>query len=165
MRSRIGLSVLIIVCLVLPLSLEVMASEMIGIYAMVDRVVFEPNENAPERIQIWGAYITNRDETAKRGYMYFRLPGAFQPQEANEAAKKEWADIKASAKSGQAIAFGRRFFPFVQHLQGDEYFKTLGRVRPAEEKPVDPEPYPVNIGLSKVTDAATTNKLNAAPAK
>lgn len=163
MKHPIGLAVLTIACLVLPASLEVMASEMIGIYAMVDRVVFEPNEKAPVAIQIWGSFITNRDQTAKRGYMYFSLPGAFQPQEANEAARKEWSDIKAAAMTGQAIGFGRRFFPYAQHLQGDEYYKTLGRVRPARERPVSPEPYPVNIGLSKVTDDSTARKLKSAP--
>ena len=165
MKHRIGLTAFILACLILPLSLEVAASEMIGIYAMVDRVVFEPNDNAPQSIQIWGSFITNRDQTAKRGYMYFRLPSAFQPLEANEVAKKEWLDIKAAAKTGQVIGFGRRFFPYVQHEQADEYFKTLGRVRPAGEKPNSPEPYPVNIGLSKVTDTAITNKLKEAPAK
>jgi hypothetical protein len=164
-KHHIEGAVLAVACLVLPGSLVVVASEMIGIYAMVDRVVFEPNEKSPERIQIWGSFVTNRDQTPKRGYMYFRLPGAFPNQEANDAAKKEWADLKAVAKTGQAIGFGRRFFPFVHHFQGDEYFKTLGRVRPASEQPVSPEPYPVNVGLSKVTDAATLKKLTTASAK
>ena len=29
----------------------------IGIYGIVDKVVFEPDENAPERIQIWGLFV------------------------------------------------------------------------------------------------------------
>jgi hypothetical protein len=165
MKPHVGWIVFALACLVLPASVELLASEMIGIYAMVDRVVFEPNGNSPERIQIWGSFITNRDQTAKRGYMYFRLPGLFQPQEANEAAKKEWADIKAAAKTGQVIGFGRRFYPYIQHEQADEYYKTLGRVRSAAEKPESPEPYPVNIGLSKVADPGTARKLLEAPAK
>ena len=32
------------------------ASDPVGIYAVVKKVVFEPNETAPERIQIWGAF-------------------------------------------------------------------------------------------------------------
>jgi hypothetical protein len=164
MKHRIGLTMLVAACLVLSVSLTVVASETIGIYAIVDRVVFEPNDNAPEFIQIWGSFVTNRDQTAKRGYMYFMLPGAFK-QEANEAAKKEWSDIKSAAKTGQVIGFGRRFYPYVQSQQADEYYKTLGRVRPAGEKPNNPERYPVNIGLSKITDAAITNKLREAPVK
>jgi len=52
-----------------------------------------------------------------------------------------------------------------QARQGDEYFKTLGRVRPASEKPASPEPDTVNVGLTKVTDDATTKKLIEATAK
>ena len=35
---------------------DLIASGPVGIYAMVDKVVFEPNDTAPERIQIWGAF-------------------------------------------------------------------------------------------------------------
>jgi hypothetical protein len=159
MKHFIAFAGLTIACLVLPASLQVVASEMVGIYAIVDKVVFEPDEKSPVRIQIWGTFVTNRDATPKRGYMYFKLPGAFPPQDANEAAKKEWADLKAVAKTGQAVAFGRRFFPFVQQKQANDYFQTLGRVRSAADPPASPDAYPVNIGLSKVSDSATVNKL------
>src|SRR5262245_40679557 len=32
------------------------ASDPIGIYAFVDKVVFEPNADKPERIQVWGGF-------------------------------------------------------------------------------------------------------------
>jgi hypothetical protein len=32
------------------------ASDPVGVYALVEKVVLEPNEKAPERIQIWGAF-------------------------------------------------------------------------------------------------------------
>ena len=32
------------------------ASGPLGIYGIVEKVVFEPNEQAPERIQLWGAF-------------------------------------------------------------------------------------------------------------
>jgi len=35
---------------------DLFASGRIGFYGIVEKVVFEPNETAPERIQIWGAF-------------------------------------------------------------------------------------------------------------
>src|ERR1041384_8220245 len=35
---------------------EALASDPIGIYALVDKVVFEPSAANPERIQVWGAF-------------------------------------------------------------------------------------------------------------
>src|SRR4030095_1664470 len=54
------------------------ASDPIGIYALVDKVVLEPSESAPERIQIWGAFAfaVGYDyayEKPKRGFLYYTL--------------------------------------------------------------------------------------------
>ena len=32
------------------------ASDPTGIYGFVDRVVFEPNDTTPERVQVWGGF-------------------------------------------------------------------------------------------------------------
>lgn len=85
--------------IVLPAS----ASGPVGVYGIVERVVFEPNEASPERVQVWGvfAYVdgcgANRPPVAgppvecgvsaaraangasgispaERGYLYFKLP-------------------------------------------------------------------------------------------
>ena len=85
------------------------ASGPMGIYGIVEKVVVEPSETAPERIQVWGAfaYVDGMDgqgltvSPAKRGYLYFRI----DPSQA-DVIKKEWADLKAVAGTGQAIAFG-----------------------------------------------------------
>ena len=37
-------------------TLSAQASDPVGIYALVDKVVYEPNDKAPERVQIWGAF-------------------------------------------------------------------------------------------------------------
>ncbi|HEV3141686.1 MAG TPA: hypothetical protein VGY57_14275, partial [Vicinamibacterales bacterium] len=56
------------------------ASGPIAVYAKVDRVVMEPNEQAPDRIQVWGAFsIANTSKsqdfsTPAGGYLYYRLP-------------------------------------------------------------------------------------------
>jgi hypothetical protein len=136
------------------------ASEIVGIYALVDRVVFEPNEQSPQNIQVWGVFSTSRDPAAaKRGYLYFRPP--FVP-EFQEAALKEWRDLKAVAGSGQAVAFGQQYFYVPQMAVADAYFQTLPRVRPASEKPEWADGYPVNIGVSKLTNTTIVNQLKAA---
>ena len=119
------------------LTLKTQASDWTGVYARVDKVVFEPNATAPERIQIWGAFAMatkdnrNSYDSAQRGYLYYSLkPGS------EDVCKKEWADIKSVAGTGQIIAFGGRNQP--------------GRVRKAADKATDPDVYPVDHGLTKV---------------
>lgn len=162
MKNSLALALVVVACFFVVCA-ELSASEIVGIYAIVDKVIFEPNEQAPQSIQIWGTFATNRDsENPRRGYLYFRLPAAF-PLEVNEIAKKEWADLKTVAGTGQPVAFGQRFFPYVYHDQADLYAKSLARVRPASEKASAPEPYPVNIGLSKLTDPKIVANLKKAP--
>lgn len=115
------------------------ASDWIGIYARIDKVVFEPNATTPERIQIWGAFALaskqdrNSYEPAKRGYLYYSLK-----QGKEEVCRKEWADLKAIAGTGQIIGFGGRDLP-------------PGRLRKADEEATDPDVYPVGFGLVKMS--------------
>ena len=48
------------ILLILTMIATTFASSPIAVYAMVDRVVFEPNENAPTRIQIWGTFSLSK---------------------------------------------------------------------------------------------------------
>src|SRR5438034_6084567 len=55
-----------------------LASDPVGIYALVDKVVFEPNETNPERIQIWGGFAIAEGygytyKNAQRGYLYYKV--------------------------------------------------------------------------------------------
>ncbi len=51
-------------------------SDVTGIYAIVTKVMMEPDERAPERIRIWGAFKVRTDgfafKPAQRGYLYSR---------------------------------------------------------------------------------------------
>src|SRR5207244_1267145 len=87
----------------------VMASDPVGIYARVDRVSMEPNEQSPERIKIWGAFsmAAGRGDTylaPECGYLYFQVDPGHEKE-----CRAEWADFKRVAGNGQIIAFGNRY--------------------------------------------------------
>jgi hypothetical protein len=126
------------------------ASDPTGIYAFVDRVVFEPSDAAPERIQVWGAFAlanrVNRNDyhDAERGYMYFKL----RPGE-EEICKKEWADLKSVAGTRQIVAFGSRSE------------QPEAKVRKPDAKAENPDVQPKSVGITKVRihDYAPINQL------
>ena len=76
------------------------ASGPIGIYALVDKVAFEPNADKPERIRIAGVFSVAEEtpdnstvySAPQRGYLYFGLPGL--PSGNQDLARREWADLK-----------------------------------------------------------------------
>src|SRR5436190_15332761 len=116
-----------------------LASDPVGVYALVDKVVFEPNEKNPERIQSRGAFAIAEGygytyKNAERGYLYYKM----NPDKPN-ACRNEWADLKAVAGTGQLVAFGSRY--------GDK-----GTLRKKEAKPENPDVYPVAMGLTKVKE-------------
>ena len=112
------------------------ASGPMSVYGIVEKVVFEPNEESAERIQVWGAFMyvntgmTGGGSTtaAKKGYMYFQIPplGTSQiPGTAGlgrqQTVRNEWKDLKAVAGTGQAVAFGGwTYFSEFQYLQPDQ---------------------------------------------
>ena len=122
------------------LTIDTDASDWIGIYARIDKVVFEPSADNPERIQIWGAFALaskenrNSYQPARRGYLYYSLKPVKE-----EVCRKEWADLKAKAGTDQIIGFGGRDMP-------------TGSIRSGDEKATDPDIYPVGFGLVKMSD-------------
>ena len=55
------------------------ASGPIAVYALVDKVTFEPNADKPERVRVSGVFITAEERSdvysaPQRGYLYFALP-------------------------------------------------------------------------------------------
>ena len=119
------------------------ASDGIGIYARIDKLVFEPNAGAPERIQIWGAFALaskqdrNGYDAPMRGYPYYSIN-----QDKKEVCRKEWADLKALAGTDRIIGFGGRY-------------QTNCRVRKADDKATEPDVYPVGYGLVKMSQRGT----------
>ena len=126
------------------LSLSIVhASDPIGVYALIDKVVLEPNADHPERIQISGVFAIAKlnpydsYEDPQRGILYFQLP-----KDKPDLARKEWSDLKRMAGTRQVAAFGRRH-------------QVKPRVRKPDEKPDGPDIYEVGVGVVKVrTDTA-----------
>ena len=113
------------------------ASDPMGVYCIVDKVVLEPAESAA-RAQVWGtcALANTNDwyfQAPAKGYFYFAAPEGRET-----AARAEWADLKSVAGTGQVVGFGRRY-------------RAVGRLRVATEKPGTPDAYPLHTGVFKVS--------------
>jgi hypothetical protein len=145
----------------------------VQIYAIVDHVVFEPNERAAERIKIYGAFAflyTNQEPVTSgadpyrphKGYLYFKLPSVPRgdSQKLSEAtARREWADLKAMAGTGQPIMFGswssgylglardsRSKGGFVSSVDSREVLW----VNTEKDGRTDPIPYTMDTGIVKI---------------
>ena len=164
------------------------ASGPLGIYGIVEKVVFEPNEQSPERIQVWGAFAYVEGgggsqgltiSAAKRGYLYFRT--APTDEATAKLVRNEWADLKSVAGTGQAVGFGKWHYiggfgnlqpdaatrtpPYIlESYQGNH--QTDMRVRPATEPPTAPALYQTDSGVVKLSEtgshAAVVKQLKAA---
>ena len=139
MRSKVSLLCALTFVLVLT-AIPLKASDPVGIYCIVDKVVLEPNETEPTSVQIWGAFALatapftgNTYRPVETGYLYYTCPKG-----RDSACLNEWADLKSLAGKNQVIGFG------------DRYGKLTTRVRKADEKPASPDIYPLNIGLVKM---------------
>jgi len=138
--AKVTVTVLIGTVLILS-AITLSASDPVGIYAIVDKVIFEPANGAPQRVQIWGVFAladTTRGgdfyTKPQRGYLYYTVVAGRE-----EIARKEWADLKSVAGTGQGIAFGVR------------YTSSLGRIRKDTDNPSSPDPYSFNgIGVTRV---------------
>lgn len=181
---------LLSVLILLLATATLLASGQVGIYAVVSKVVFEPNDKAPERIQIWGAFTLvdggtgsgGKTLTPQRGYLYFVLPSPAENANLREIALKEWADFKAIAGTNQAVAFGRFGYigafadelissPAGMVLMGGNPTNfngshTKNPIRGETATPVSPDPYPVNMGLTRLSStgdlSAIVNQLQQA---
>jgi hypothetical protein len=130
---KLFFSVLVIVAAVAVIE----ASDRVGIYGVIDKVVFEPNAENPERVQLWGSFAVakrnDRDfyEPVERGYLYFRLASD------QRQARAEWKDLQSLAGTKKIAAFSARFGQSV-------------RLRPATEGPQSPDAYTLGIGVQTI---------------
>ena len=171
MRIR---AVIIAVAALVSLS-PLVASGPLGIYAIVERIVFEPSDAQPERVQVWGAFAfadggaTNPSgfSNAARGYIYFRMPSGLSPEQMT-LVRREWADLKSVAGTGQAVGFGSWGYigafpaldPAKKKTGSPPYVLETGprggeqtdlRVRSASEQPSAPANYQTDSGVVKIS--------------
>ena len=141
----------------------VKASDPVGVYGIVERVVFEPREAestkdaAPKNVQVFGAFTAAvQPETRSykpeeaygpvgRGYLYYTCA----PAQASACAA-EWSDLKSVAGKGEVVGFGTR------------WGKVKPRLRPAGEAPSSPDLYETNVGVVKMGKYAEYPSLVAA---
>ena len=80
------------------LAVPAVASDPLGVFCIVDKVVLEPPD-CPERAQVWGACAVarggNQFDRAAKGYFYYSVPKGRE-----EVARAEWMDLKAAAGTG-----------------------------------------------------------------
>ena len=152
MANSLRKTVMTLVAVMLALTaMSVSASDPVGVYCMVDKVIFEPNEANAELIQVWGVFalaMTGGDIYSEpmKGYMYFSVPSGREA-----VARKEWADLKSVAGTGQGVAFGARY---ASRDSSNGQIYGLGTVRKADAKPGNPDVYAANgNGVSKVNPA------------
>ena len=125
----------------LALSVALRASDMVGIYGIVEKVVLEPSDAAPQRVQVWGAFALAEGrgstyQAPQRGYLYYTCPSGQE-----STCRNEWADLKSLAGKKTGVGFGQRY-------------KPTGRVRGPQEKAASPDTYPIEMGIVKVEGAS-----------
>jgi len=118
------------------------ASGPAGCYVIVDRIILEPSESAPQRIQVWGLFSVTDGKASgngylapQSGYMYFELKPAQAAQEKYMLA--EWSDLKSVAGKETVVTFAIRS-------------EWNGRLRKASDKVESPDAYPLGNGITRV---------------
>ena len=115
------------------------ASDRVGVYAVIEKVVLEPSDGAPHRIQVWGAFALSDQKSgsayrpAQRGYLYYACPSGQE-----NVCRQEWEDLKAVAGKDTGVGFGARY-------------RDTGRIRKADEKPASPDAYPIDRGIVRLS--------------
>jgi hypothetical protein len=143
---RLSASAVIMAVLALGV-LEARRSDPVGIYCIVQKVVMAPDECNPTTVQVWGAfamaiggmqadgtYTPGTYAPAQKGYLYYSVPKGKDAQ-----CLKEWTDLKDLVGTGTVVGLGGRY-------------TSTGRLRWADEKPQNPDVYPLQMGLVKLTN-------------
>ena len=169
-------TIIAIVVLLMGTSLSPKASGRVGLSGLVEKVVFEPSEQAPERLQVWGAFayadprLGDQVTPVRKGYVYFRIPdkAGATPR---TTVLAEWKDLKAVAGTGQVVGFGS--YGYIGGFQSIdpgrpssllEMYPGHGdstdlRVRPAAEAPASPSAYMSDAGVVRIPDTGSRADL------
>jgi hypothetical protein len=123
------------------------ASGPMAVYALIDKVNFEPNADHPDRIRISGVFITSEKQGSvwsdpQRGYLYFSLP-----KRDPERGREEWYSLQKVAGTRQVVAFGKG------------WDAVDVKVRKTDSPESSPDEYTLNIGLTTLSAAQPRAKL------
>jgi hypothetical protein len=135
---RVGVLFLLVACALVLTERAALASDPVGVFALIDKVTLEPNETTPERIAIHGTFAVAEGErggkytSPEKGVLYFKLP-----EKKSDVALKEWTDLKSAAGKKEVIGFFTRY--------GEP-----AKVRQAGEKLKDPQEYRTGFGLVRM---------------
>jgi len=117
----------------------------VGIYGIVDRIEFEPNEQSPQRIRIHGAFTVPvpmssfQRQPARKGFLYFSMV----PERA-ASTLKDWNALRAAAGTGQGVGFGH-YWVGGPGVGGNPYSALVVTLHADTAAAAKPEPYPVSL--------------------
>jgi hypothetical protein len=155
MRMRLARIVLLSIA-----AMSVSAAELsdpIGVYALIDRVVFLPNAEHAETIRIYGAFSVSVPQRGGREGAYAYMLGrgyllySIEPGR-SDATPVEWRDLASMAGTDAIVAFGARR-------------AANGRIRHAGEPEDEPDRYPIGFGVVRgIRTFAFEHRLRSIPA-
>jgi hypothetical protein len=162
MKPKVSLWVVLTGALALVSPLR--ASDPVGVYCLVEKVVLEPSDANPTAAQIWGAFslavpasggryvkpeggfgnAATGDVYAavQKGYLYYKCD-----ERQVAACRNEWFDLKSLAGKHEVVGFGGRHAP-------------NGSVRRTSDPPGSPDAYPLNVGVVKIGMFGNTGLQN-----
>ena len=113
------------------MTMPALASDPLGAFCIVEKVVFEPGD-CPVRAQVWGACAVanpsnGRFEKAAKGYFYYSVPTGNE-----EVARAEWMDLKAAAGTGAVPERKGHQLPHSPHGSDGQRFAGLWSRHPAK---------------------------------
>jgi len=140
-------------------------SSSIGIYAVIDEVKFDQDGPSSNLVRISGVFIIPRPmssgeyQTPQRGYLYFRISRG-----AEQAARKDWNQLKAVAGTGQVVGFAFYWVPNPSDPQGNPHHSLELKVRSdgvATPPDIYPIPHPSGVVKASDHDRAFDEKIAA----
>jgi len=143
--------------LLLPPKSVIAKNASIGIYAIVDQVIFEPETGPPNSVRISGAFVvpvpmsSGNYRSPQRGYLYFRIAPRTE-----QATRRDWSELKTFAGSGKVVGFGKYWVPNPDDPQGNPHHSLEVTVH-AEGGLASPDVYPLPR-LEGVTEVKVSDK-------
>lgn len=122
MKRALLLIVASALALLYPTESVIAKNASIGIYAIIDRVTFEPTAGPPSSVRISGVFVvpvpmsSGNYRSPQKGYLYFRIASGTE-----QATRRDWSELKTLAGSGKVMGFGQYWVPDPDDPQGNSH--------------------------------------------